>query len=116
MLFLDTTPASITAGSVTTTSSNTRNDLAKAGDTITISFSSSEALDTTSSYVTINQNVQQLLFTNTGGTTYAATYKVQATDAQGPITVSFYLVDIVGNSATVGTQPATPVTIGTYLH
>ena len=82
--------------------------MAKAGDVITIQFSSSEPLDTTNTFANLNN--QNLTISGTG-TSYTATHTVKSTDTQGPITTLFYLVDIVGNVATDNTQPVTAVTI-----
>ena len=108
-IFLDTIPASVVAGSVTTTSSNLHSNLAKAGDVITIQFTISESVNTTNTFANLNN---QNLTISVSGTSYTATYTVKSIDTQGPITTLFYLVDIAGNFATDSTQPVTAVRIG----
>ena len=83
--------------------------MAKAGDVITIQFTTSESVNTTNTFANLNN--QNLTISGTG-TSYTATHTVKSTDTQGPITTLFYLVDIVGNIATDNTQPVTAVRIG----
>ena len=78
---------------------------------ITVLFNTSVVLNTTASYVSIN-NIQQSIIGS--GTSYNASYTVTQSSTQGTINVSFYLVDLAGNTATNNVQPTPTVFIGKF--
>ena len=90
---IDTTGAVISSQTITTDNTNT--DYAKIGDTITLTFTVSEALSETPE-VTIDGH--SAIITNTG-TVYEAAYTVTGTTPEGPVVYDIgTLTDVVGNS------------------
>jgi len=73
-------------------SSNIHPNLAKAGDTVTVTFSGSETLQAPT--VTIDGHAAVV----TGGPLWSASYTMVAGDPQGPVTFSINFSDLGGNS------------------
>jgi hypothetical protein len=91
---LDMTPP--IASAVTMSSSNTVPGKAKAGDTITLSISTSEEVQTVTAMIAGNPaTVQQ----GADAKTWTATYILQASDAEGAIGITLDFADLVGNQA-----------------
>ncbi|MEA3352924.1 MAG: Ig-like domain-containing protein [Campylobacterota bacterium] len=94
-----------TLSTVTIASSNTDTTKAKAGDVVTLTFSSSEALSA-NPVVTIATNAASV--TNTSGNNYTATYTMQSGDSEGAVP---FTIDFSDSATNAGTQ-VTAVTSG----
>ncbi|MDY6937026.1 MAG: FG-GAP-like repeat-containing protein [Cyanobacteriota bacterium] len=79
------------------TSNNPNPQLARVGNTVTLSFSASEALSGLPR-VTIDGNVATVA--NTGANNYTATYRLQAGDTEGQVPFRINFTDGAGNSGT----------------
>ncbi len=90
---IDSTPPAVTFTSEL--SNNAINTLAKAGDVITVLFSSSEALSATPTVTIGGKSASSV--TNLGGNSYKATYSVVAGDS-GATAVVVNATDLAGNS------------------
>lgn len=100
-IIFDLTNPTLTSTNVT--SSNTNPSYAKAGDTITLTFTSSEAIQTPS--VTIAGH--SVIATNTSGNTWTATYIMATADTEGLIAYTITFTDTAGNAgAAVNTNSA----------
>jgi len=97
-----------TLSSVTMASNNSDTSVAKVGDVITVSFTSSESLSGTPT-ATIAGN--GAVVTNTSGNNYTATYTMQSGDSTGNIVFTIDFSDNAGNN---GTQ-VTGVTSGSVV-
>lgn len=102
-----------TATTVTILSNNTNTALAKEGNIITLSFTTSEAVNLPTATIagktaTVN---------NTGGNNYTAAYTLTATETQGVAAITINFSDIAGNNATqvLGVTDASSVTIDTVV-
>ncbi|MBN1686723.1 MAG: leucine-rich repeat protein, partial [Spirochaetales bacterium] len=102
---LDETPPTLTT--VTITSSNANTSIATAGDTVTISFTSSETLLVVPT-VTIDGNAAGNVV-NTGGNNYAATRIMQSGDTAGQI--AFSISNIIDNAGNAGST-VIAITVG----
>lgn len=98
-----------TATSVSIASNNTNPTLAKEGDVITVSFTTSEPVNPPTATIAGKTAV----VTNTGGNNYTATYTLTATETQGVAAIALNFSDIVGNagSQVTATTNASSVTI-----
>lgn len=100
-----------TATSVVIVSNNASTSLAKEGDVITLSFTTSEPVNTPA--VTIAGKTATV--TNVSGNDYTAIYTLTAAETQGVAAIALDFSDIVGNSATqiTATTDSSSVTIDT---
>jgi gliding motility-associated-like protein len=96
-----------TLTSVVIASNNVNTALAKAGDVITINFTSGETLLTAS--VTIAGNAATV--SNVSGNNWKAVYTMAAGDAGGVIPFSISFSDLVGNAGTVVTATTNGTTV-----
>ena len=80
---------------VSIASDNTDATLAKVGDTVTVSFTSSEDIQTPT--VTIAGNAATVLG---GPTSWTATYDMQLSDTSGPVAFTIDFTDLTGNAGT----------------
>jgi hypothetical protein len=94
-----------TVPTLTFTSNNTNNSIAKEGDVVTLNFTSSEAIKTP--LVTIAG--QNATVTNVTTNTFRATYIMQTTDVAGVIPFTIDLTDLAGNATPQITTAATKV-------
>ena len=94
---------------VSISSSNANPFFAKVGDTVTLSFTASEPIQTP--VVTIAG--QPATFTNSGGNTWQGTLTVGALSVQGPVAFSIAATDLAGNAAAavIATTNGSSVTI-----
>lgn len=90
---------------LTFTSNNTNNSIAKEGDVVTLNFTSSEGIKTP--LVTIAG--QNTTITTVTTNTFRATYTMQTTDVAGVIPFTIDLTDLAGNAAPQITTAATKV-------
>ena len=95
---LDKTAPTLTSTSVT--SSNANNSYAKVGDTIIITFTSSETIQTPS--VTIAGQTANV--TNVSGNDWSATYTMQSADPEGLISYIINFQDQSSNATTINTN------------
>ena len=102
---LDTIAPSVSITSET--SNNATSTLAKAGDVITVAFTSTDTVTS----VTIGGRTATV--TNTGGNNYTATYTVQSADNALATTVAVTSTDVAGNTTTQNLAAA--VTIDTEI-
>ncbi len=93
-----------TLSAITVSSSNANPNLAKAGDTITITFTGSETLQTP----TVTIAGQSATVVNAGGNNWSATYVMAGTDTEGLIAYTITFSDLASN---VGTPINTNSTI-----
>jgi len=102
-----------TATSVSIASNNTNPTLAKEGDVITVSFTTSEPVNLPTATIA----GKTATVTNTGGNNYTATYTLTATETQGVAAIAIDFDDIAGNDATQVTSvtDASSVTIDTSV-
>ncbi len=106
---IDTLAPTVT--SVSIVSNNVTPTLAKEGDVITVSFTTSEPVNLPTATIA----GKTATVTNTGGNNYTATYTLTATETQGVAAIAIDFDDIVGNDATQVTAvtDASSVTIDT---
>ena len=90
----DTAVPTITSTSVT--SSNANPNFAKIGDTLTLTFTSSETIQNP----TVTIAGQSVTATNTSGNNWSATYILVAEDIEGLISYSIAFTDTAGNIGT----------------
>ena len=83
-----------TLSSVTITSSNANNTLAKSGDVITLQFTASETISTP----TVNIAGSSIVPSNTSGNTWVATYTTTASTSEGTIAFAIDYADLAGNT------------------
>lgn len=100
----DTTPIAIDAVGLTTSATST--DEVMVGDTVTLTFSLGEVASTTS----ISILDEDAISPSVNGTTYTATYTVDADTTAGAVTFSILVADVAGNETT-----STAVTDGSSL-
>lgn len=102
-----------TATSVSIASNNTNTTLAKEGDAITVSFTTSEPVNLPTA--TIAGKTASVV--NTGGNNYTATYTLTATETQGVAAIALDFDDIAGNNATqvIAVTDTSSVTIDTSV-
>lgn len=100
-----------TATPVTILSNNTNTALAKEGDMITVSFTTSEAVNLPTATIA----GKTATVTNTGGNDYTAAYTLTATETQWEAAITLDFSDIAGNNATqvIGVTDTSSVTIDT---
>lgn len=100
-----------TATSVVIVSDNTNTSLAKEGNTITLSFTTSEPVTTPTATIA----GKTATVTNVSGNDYTATYTLTAAETQGVAAIAVDLSDIAGNKATqvIATTDSSSVTIDT---
>ncbi len=100
-----------TAASVSIISDNTTPTLAKEGDTITVSFTTSEPVNTPTATI----GGKTATVTNVSGNDYTATYTLTAAETQGVVSLTIDFADIAGNNATqvTATVDSSSVTIDT---
>ena len=104
---LDTTAPTLTAVSIV--SSNTNTSLATSGDTVTLSFTASEPIQTPT--VTIN-GVDASATVTASGNTWSATKIITSTDTNGIVTFTIDYTDLsLNNGDRVITTDSTSVTI-----
>ena len=88
-------------------SSNTTTNLAKVGDTVTVTFTASEAVRTP----VLSIAGHSVAVATTSGNSFAATYVMQSTDSTGNVGIILSLTDLAGNAmaspATVTTDSST---------
>lgn len=77
------------------TSSNSSTTLAKVGDTVTLSFTTSEAVSGTPVVTVIGNSATTV--TNVSGNNWTATYVLQASDTEGRVTFTISATDLAGN-------------------
>jgi len=94
---LDVDTTAPTATPVTITSSNANSSYAKIGDTLTISFSASETIQSVDVYIDGNEADT---LTNPSGNNWVATRVMQTGDTAGVITFTIDFEDEAGNTAT----------------
>jgi hypothetical protein len=85
-----------TLSSVTIVSNNTNTSLAKAGDIVTLGFTSSETTITP----TVTVAGHAISATNTSGNNWSVVYTMVSGDASGVISISIPFSDIAGNAGT----------------
>ncbi|MEI2420698.1 Ig-like domain-containing protein, partial [Arthrospira platensis SPKY2] len=90
-----------TLTSVAIASSNANSDLAKVGDTVTVTFTASEPL---SELPAVTIGGQAATVTNTGDNDYSATYTLQAADTEGDLPINITFSDVAGNAGTAVTD------------
>ena len=100
-----------TATSVAIISDNANTSLAKEGNIITVSFTTSEPVNTPTATIA----GKTATVTNTSGNDYTATYTLTAAETQGVASLAIDFTDIAGNSATqvTATTDSSSVTIDT---
>lgn len=100
-----------TATPVSIASNNPNTTLAKEGDVITVSFTTSEAVNLPTATIA----GKTATVTNTGGNDYTATYTLTATETQGVAAIAIDFDDIAGNDATqvIAVSDTSSVTIDT---
>ena len=90
-IFIDETPASITPISIFSNNSNTA--LAKVGDTVSVSFTTSENLIDTTATI----SGQNAMITSLGGNQFLAVYVMDEGDSEGVIEFEISFIDVQGN-------------------
>ncbi|MDY7054094.1 MAG: calcium-binding protein, partial [Limnospira fusiformis LS22] len=90
-----------TLTSVAIASTNANSDLAKVGDTVTVTFTASEPL---SELPAVTIGGQAATVTNTGDNDYSATYTLQAADTEGDLPINITFSDVAGNAGTAVTD------------
>ena len=99
-ILIDETPASITPISIISNNDNTA--LAKVGDTVTVSFTTSEILIDTTATIS-GQNAK---ITGLGINQFKAVYSMDEGDTEGVIAFEISFIDVQGNPL-VGTSATT---------
>jgi gliding motility-associated-like protein len=89
---IDKTPPTLSPVTIVSNNSNTAK--AKAGDIITLAFSSSETITTPT--VTVSGNTASV--TNTSGNNWTASYTMTGSDAEGAVAFNIAFSDLVGNA------------------
>ena len=105
-----------TLSSVSIISNNSTNTLAKADDVVTLTFTSSETINTpTVTFLSGGQaiNDTSITYTNTSGNTWTAAYTVNSSDTDGSVTYSIAFSDLTGNNGIAVTSGSGTVTIDT---
>ena len=85
-----------TLSSVTIASNNAITSKAKAGDAVTLSFTSSKAIATP----TVTIAGHSVTASNSSGNNWTATYTMTGTDSQGNVAFSINFADLTGNAGT----------------
>ncbi|MBE9041368.1 VCBS repeat-containing protein, partial [Oscillatoriales cyanobacterium LEGE 11467] len=93
---------------VSITSNNPNPLLARVGNTVTLSFTASEALPNLPN-ATIDGNIATVA--NVGGNNYTATYRLQAGDTEGVVPFRINFTDVAGNSGTPVTATTNASTV-----
>jgi len=106
-ILIDETPASITPVSIISNNDNTT--LAKVGDTVTVSFTTSEILIDT----TVSISGQSATITGLGSNQFKAEYEMAEEDSEGVIEFEISFIDIQGNPLT-GTNATTDASQVTF--
>ena len=90
-ILIDETPASITPISILSSNNNTA--LAKVGDTVSVSFTTSENLIDTAATI----SGQNAMITSLGGNQFVAVYVMDEGDSEGIIEFDISFIDAQGN-------------------
>lgn len=100
-----------TATSVVIVSDNANTSLAKEGNIITVSFTTSEPVNTPTATIA----GKTATVTNTSGNNYTATYTLTTAETQGVASLAIDFTDVAGNTATqvTATTDSSSVTIDT---
>ena len=106
-ILIDETPASITPISIISNNDNT--SLAKVGDTVTVSFTTSEILIDT----TVSISGQSANITGLGSNQFKAEYVMANGDPEGVIEFDISFIDVQGNPLT-GTNTTTDASEVTF--
>jgi hypothetical protein len=108
-----------TLSPVSITSSNSNTEFAIPGNTVTLTFTANEEIDTPTVTFTSNSvaNTNSVTVTNTIDYTWTAEYVVDSNDSAGSVGFSIDYTDLAGNSATTSTTTtdSTTVAIDTTL-